>query len=139
MKGDQFWSQISDNSLLILSKEGSFDRQNGILTISTNVKNLSSRFWYNFVAIFGETFRAPTYSYMVRTAKYPYFSQKKNLLSVPNVRIFSVSPPNLPVSKPPVMKSEKPNLASASTPETKIVSFKTAKIRPWTEGRDMWH
>jgi hypothetical protein len=39
------------------------------------------------------------------------------------------SPPNLPVSKPPVMKSKKPNLASASTPETKIASFKTASVK----------
>jgi hypothetical protein len=38
------------------------------------------------------------------------------------------SPPNLPVSKPPVMKSKKTNLASASTPETKTPSFKTTKI-----------
>jgi hypothetical protein len=42
--------------------------------------------------------------------------------------VFKGSPSNLPESKPPVMKSKKPNLASASTPETKTASFVVSRL-----------
>jgi hypothetical protein len=43
--------------------------------------------------------------------------------------VLNGSPPNLPVSKPPVMKSKNPNLASANTPETKTAKIHNAYLQ----------
>jgi hypothetical protein len=56
------------------------------------------------------------------------YSNTQTLITNTCMQTFFGRTPKQPVSKRPIMKFKKPNLASANTPATKTASFKTANI-----------